>query len=117
MIDAHLAAHETLLPSGFGLADIMLMSCLDWAFHGEDLPEMLGPIASDAFRPAYKKAMAINYANLPEVLDGTAWGIKVLDLTSMVSGPASTMMLADQGLRSSKSSPIMANRCAIWRPA
>ena len=74
MIDAHLAAHETLLPSGFGLADIMLMSCLDWAvFYGEDLPKDVGAYRKrHAARPAYKKAMAINYANLPEVLDGTA---------------------------------------------
>lgn len=74
VIDAHLAAHETLLPSGFGLADIMLMSCLDWAvFYGEDLPKDVGAYRKrHAARPAYKKAMAINYANLPEVLDGTA---------------------------------------------
>jgi len=78
VIDAHLAAHETLLPSGFGLADIMLMSCLDWAvFYGEDLPKDVGAYRKrHAARPAYKKAMAINYANLPEVLDGTAWGNK-----------------------------------------
>ena len=74
VIDTHLSAHETLLPSGFGLADIMLMSCLDWAvFYGEDLPKHVGAYRKrHAARPAYKKAMAINYANLPEVLDGTA---------------------------------------------
>ncbi len=74
VIGAHLAEHETLLPSGFGLADIMLMSCLDWAvFYGEDLPKDVGAYRErHAARPAYKKAMAINYANLPEVLDGTA---------------------------------------------
>ncbi len=74
VIDAHLAAHETLLPSGFGLADIMLISCLDWAvFYGEDLSKYIQAYRKrHATRPAYKKAMAINYANLPEVLDGTA---------------------------------------------
>ena len=74
VIDAHLSAHETLLPSGFGLADIMLMSCLDWAaFYKENLPEHIQAYRErHAGRPAYKKAMAINYANLPEVLDGTA---------------------------------------------
>ena len=74
VIDAHLAAHETLLPSGFGLADIMLMSCLDWAvFYGENLSKYIQAYRKrHATRPAYKKAMAINYANLPEVLDGTA---------------------------------------------
>lgn len=74
VIEAHLTSHETLLPAGFGLADIMLMSCLDWAvFYGEDLPNaMLAYRKRHSARPAYKKAMAINYANLPEVLDGTA---------------------------------------------
>ena len=74
VIDVHLGARETLLPSGFGLADIMLMSCLDWAvFYGEDLPQHMQAYRKrHAARPAYKKAMAINYANLPEVLDGTA---------------------------------------------
>ena len=74
VIDAHLSAHETLLPSGFGLADIMLMSCLDWAaFYKENLPEHIQAYRErHASRPAYKKAMAINYANLPGVLDGTA---------------------------------------------
>ena len=74
VIDAHLSEHETLLPSGFGLADIMLMSCLDWAaFYKEKRPEHIQAYRErHASRPASKKAMAINYANLPEVLDGTA---------------------------------------------
>ena len=74
VIDAHLAVRETLLDIGFGLADIMLVSCLDWAvFYGEELPKNIQAYKKrHAARPAFKKAMQINYANLPEVLDGTA---------------------------------------------
>ena len=71
MIDAHLAAHETLLPSGFGLADIMLMSCLDWAvFYGEDLPKMWGLSQAHAARPAYKKR---NGNQLRKSTGGVGW--------------------------------------------
>lgn len=75
--DAHLESHKTLLQSGFGLADIMLVSCLDWAlFYGEDLPPNTAAYRDRiAERPAYAKAMKINYADLTattEVRDGTA---------------------------------------------
>ena len=63
------------------------MSCLDWAvFYGEDLPKH-GGLSQVVRCPAYKKAMAINYANLPEVLMGPLNEIKVLDLTILCRGP------------------------------
>ena len=39
-------------------------------------------------------------------------GIKVIDLTSMVSGPVAAMMLGDQGRKSSKWSPWPASSSA-----
>lgn len=66
VIDAHLAKAETLLPGGFGLADIMLVSCLDWAlFYEMQLPQHMAAYRKRiAQRPAYQKAMDINYAAL-----------------------------------------------------
>jgi len=66
VIDAHLAQANTVLPGGFGLADIMLVSCLDWAmFYEMDLPKHMAAYRERiAQRPAYQKAMGINYAAL-----------------------------------------------------
>lgn len=66
VIDAHLAKADTVLPGGFGLADIMLVSCLDWAlFYGMELPPPMAAYRKRiAQRPAYQKAMDINYAAL-----------------------------------------------------
>lgn len=60
----HLDGREFVLDVGFGLADIVLMSCLDWAVHyGFDLaPELLRYRNSVAQRPAYRRAMASNAA-------------------------------------------------------
>ena len=73
VIDAHLAQCQTVLPAGFGLADMMLVSCLDWAlFYGLELPDHMAAYRDRmAERPAYKKAMGINYASLMEAPDGT----------------------------------------------
>ena len=43
---------------------------------------------------------------------GALSGIKVVDLTSMVSGPVAATILADQGAEVSKLSRSMASRCA-----
>jgi len=66
VIDEHLAQADTVLPGGFGLADIMLVSCLDWAmFYEMDLPKHMAAYRERiAQRPAYQKAMGINYAAL-----------------------------------------------------
>lgn len=53
----------------------MLMSCLDWAvFYGIELPVSVAIYQSRiAQRPAYLKAMAINYPELfEELTNGTA---------------------------------------------
>ena len=71
----HLTHHDYLMDQGFGLPDLMLMSCLDWAvFYGIELPESVATYQSRiALRPAYLKAMAINYPELfEELTNGTA---------------------------------------------
>lgn len=62
----HLDGRTALLDTGFGLADIMLVSCLDWAvFYQVDVPQPVIAYRDHiAERPSYKKAMAINYPKL-----------------------------------------------------
>lgn len=77
VLDHHLAGREALLDGGFGLADILLVSCLDWArLYAVPLPENVEAYrAAVAQRPAYRKAMAINYEDRAEregVRDGAA---------------------------------------------
>ena len=66
VIPDRLADDKTLLPSGFGLADVLLMSCLDWAIaYGVALPPALhGYYECHNTRPAYQRAMKINYPDL-----------------------------------------------------
>ena len=61
-----LVDESTLMPSGFGLADILLMSCLDWSSaYGVALPPGLqGYYECHKKRPAYQRAMSINYPDL-----------------------------------------------------
>ena len=62
----HLKDHDYLMASTFSLPDLMLMSCLDWAeFYGVELPEPVKAYQGRiALRPAYNKAMQINYPDL-----------------------------------------------------
>ncbi len=62
-IDEYLKQNKTLLKDGFGLADIMLISCLDWAiFYKFKLPENIMTYRNHIIkRPAYLKARDINY--------------------------------------------------------
>lgn len=73
-IGHHLEGRQSVMSGGFGLADILLMSCIDWAvFYQLSLPEeLLTYRAHMAQRPAYQKAMAKNYAKLFGDQNGTA---------------------------------------------
>ena len=73
-IALHLEGRPTVMSGGFGLADIMLMSCVDWAVvYQLSVPEVLLVYrAGIAQRPAYQKAMAKNYAKLLGGQNGAA---------------------------------------------
>ena len=62
----HLDGRTALMDMGFGLADIMLVSCLDWAvFYQVGVPQPVIAYRDHiAERAAYKKAMAVNYPKL-----------------------------------------------------
>ncbi len=63
VIEHHIAGRDALLDGGFGLADIMLVSCIDWAvFYDIDVASaILDYRHIIAQRPAFEKAMQINY--------------------------------------------------------
>ena len=65
VVENHLESRNTILESGFGLADIFLMTCLDWAiFYEFSLPKNINQYRDRiALRPAYQKSMKINYSN------------------------------------------------------
>ena len=62
----HLQSREYLMREGFSLPDLLLTTCLDWAiFYGVELPASIAAYReSIAQRPAYLKAMQINYPDL-----------------------------------------------------
>ena len=64
VVENHLESRNTILESGFGLADIFLMTCLDWAiFYEFSLPKNINQYRDRiASRPAYQKSMKINYS-------------------------------------------------------
>jgi len=66
VLEHHLKDRKTLLDGGFGVADIMLVSCIDWAlFYQISVPQLIIDYRDyHAERPAYEKAMAVNYPKL-----------------------------------------------------
>ncbi len=62
----HLEHQQYLMERGFSLPDVLLTSCLDWAIHYEvPVPQVLQDYRNViAERPAYQKAMTINYKDL-----------------------------------------------------
>ena len=67
----HLEGRKSVLDGGFGVTDIMLVSCIDWAvFYQVDVPPSVIAYRDHiAARPAYQKAMAFNY---PKLFGGVA---------------------------------------------
>ncbi len=63
VLEHHLKNHEYLMPMGFSLADMILVSCLDWAeFYQIDIPISVKEYRDRiAERPAYLKAMKTNF--------------------------------------------------------
>lgn len=63
VIAGQLEDRHFIMPQGFGLADIMLMSCLDWAAaYAIELPEALRAYRSRlGQREGYRRACAINF--------------------------------------------------------
>ena len=64
VVENHLKLNQTVLEGGFGLADIFLISCLDWAvFYEFSLPKNITEYRDRiSSRSAYQKAMKINYS-------------------------------------------------------
>ncbi len=62
----YLNGHAAIMPGGFGLADIFLVSCIDWAhFYDVAVPGALNDYKNAiGERPAYQRAMQINYKKL-----------------------------------------------------
>ena len=69
VLEHHLLKHNYLLEMGFSLADVLLVSCIDWAaFYQIEAPAAVQSYRERiAQRPAYQKAMQINY---PVLLGG-----------------------------------------------
>jgi glutathione S-transferase len=61
--DQMLGGRRYVLDGGFGIADVMLQSCLDWAkAYGIDLPAGLASYRKRiAERDAYRRALSINF--------------------------------------------------------
>ena len=63
VIEHYIEKKDSVLDQGFGLADIFLMSCLDWAvYHEFKLPKNIATYKDKiSERSAFKKAMEINF--------------------------------------------------------
>ena len=64
VIEEYLEGKNYIMKEGFGICDIFLISCLDWAiFYEFELTKNMNQYRDDIInRPAYKKAMDINYS-------------------------------------------------------
>ena len=64
VVSAHLQDNKYLMPEGFSLADLLLMTCLDWAHaYGIELSQSLLAFRENvSHRPALKRAKKINYS-------------------------------------------------------
>ena len=64
VIEEYLEDKDYIMKEGFGICDIFLISCLDWAiFYEFELTKNMTKYRDDIInRPAYKKAMDINYS-------------------------------------------------------
>ncbi|MFP6805850.1 MAG: glutathione S-transferase family protein [Pseudomonadales bacterium] len=64
VLSEHLEDNEYLVACQFGLADIFLMSCLDWAvaYKIELLDSLKNYRQHIAERPAYSRAISVNYS-------------------------------------------------------
>ena len=104
VIETILANQDNLINAKLSLADILLVTCLDWAIaYDFKLPENISVYHEKIkLREAYIKAVEINFKNSMGPLEG----VKVIDLTSMVSGPLGAMILADQGAEVIKVEPL-----------
>lgn len=73
VVERHIRSSTYVMGETFGLADILLVSCLDWAvFYSVDLPgELTAYRDRIAARPAYQKAFNINFQQLIGANDGT----------------------------------------------
>jgi len=67
VMESLLADRIYLMSGGFGLADILLMTCLDWAHvYGLELPDgLLRYRERIGAREAYRRALAVNFSNDP----------------------------------------------------
>ena len=73
VLEHYMAGRNAVMDGGFGVADILLVSCIDWArFYGIDVPQaILDYREKIAQRPAFQKAMGLNYGELAGALNGT----------------------------------------------
>ena len=64
VIEEYLEDKDYIMKEGFGICDIFLISCLDWAiFYEFELTKNMTKYRDDIInRPAYSKAMDINYS-------------------------------------------------------
>ena len=64
VIEEYLEDKNYIMKEGFGICDIFLISCLDWAiFYEFELTKNMTKYRDDIInRPAYSKAMDINYS-------------------------------------------------------